>query len=126
METTALREAIAQTLEAIVDPCSMAAGAPAGLVSMGLVGDVVIRDQAGGADVSVTLFVTEPGCMMSALFQITAKDKLEQVAGISSVEVKVDHGHIWEPSQMTAEYRERLREYRSCQAKHMKQVHAST
>ncbi len=125
MENTELRESIAQTLEAIVDPCSIASGAPAGLVSMGLVGDINIMQAANSADVEVTLFVTEPGCMMSALFQITAKQKLEQIEGVRNVDVKIDYGHIWGPEQMTPEYRERLREYRSCQAKHMQALHAS-
>lgn len=125
MPTTELYASIEQTLEDIMDPCSIAAGAPAGLVSMGLVGDINIVQAANSADVEVTLFVTEPGCMMSALFQITAKQKIEQIAGIRNVDVKMDYGHIWGPEQMTPEYRERLKEYRSCQARHMKKLHAS-
>ncbi|MHA6687318.1 metal-sulfur cluster assembly factor [Mesorhizobium sp. A556] len=125
MNNAELRESIAQTLEAIVDPCSIASGAPAGLVSMGLVGDINIMQATDSADVEVTLYITEPGCMMAALFQITAKQKLEQIEGVGSVDVKVDYGHIWGPEQMTPEYRERLREYRSCQEKHMQALHAS-
>lgn len=122
MEMIELRESITQTLEAIVDPCSMASGAPAGLVSMGLVGDIDIRQSGDGADVAVTLYVTEPGCMMSALFQITAQQKLERLAGIKNLDVKVDYAHIWDPDHMTPEYRQRLKEYRSCQNQHMKEI----
>lgn len=126
MQEGALRDLIAQTLEAILDPCSLAAGAPAGLVSMGLVGPVDITLAAGTnkADVHVTLFVTEPGCIVSALFQITAKEKLEKIDEIGSVDVRVDHGHVWDPSQMTKEYRERLGEYRACQTRHMQKINA--
>lgn len=121
-----LREAITQTLEAIIDPCSIASGAPAGLVSMGLVGDIDIRQSSGGADVAVTLYVTEPGCMMSALFQITAQQKLEQLAGIRSLDVKVDYNHIWDPEQMTQEYRKRLNTYRACQNQHMREIRSAS
>src|ERR1700712_1805186 len=126
MQEGALREQIARTLEGILDPCSLAAGAPAGLVSMGLVGPVDIKPAAGidKVDVHVTLFVTEPGCMVSALFQIAAKEQLEKISEISSINVHVDHGHVWDPSQMTKEYRERLREYRSCQSRHMQKANA--
>lgn len=126
MQERELRDAIAQTLEAILDPCSLASGAPAGLVSMGLVGPVTVKPVEGGlsSDVEVTLFVTEPGCMMSALFQVAAQEKLEKIEGVSSAKVHVDHGHIWDPSQMTEEYRERLKEYRSCQNRHMARLNA--
>ncbi len=68
MNVKQLHEEIMQTLEAIVDPCSIASGAPAGLVSMGLVGDVTIRMTEREAEVDVVLFLTEPGCMMGAFF----------------------------------------------------------
>ncbi|RUZ71657.1 hypothetical protein EN943_33015 [Mesorhizobium sp. M7A.F.Ca.US.006.01.1.1] len=126
MQESELRDLIARTLEGILDPCSMAAGAPAGLVSMGLVGPVDVTPALGSnkADVRVTLFVTEPGCMVSALFQITAKEKLEKIEEIASADVRVDHGHLWDPSQMTKEYRERLGKYRSCQTRHMQKANA--
>jgi metal-sulfur cluster biosynthetic enzyme len=122
MQESELRDVIAQTLEGIFDPCSLASGAPAGLVSMGLVGPISIKQTAETAesDIEVTLFVTEPGCMMSALFQVTAAEKLKRLESVSSVRVHVDHGHIWDPSQMTLEYRERLKAYRSCQSRHAK------
>ena len=99
------RQAVMAALESVIDPCSMAAGAPAGLVSMGLVGDVDIRTGGGGADVRVTLFLTEPGCMMSALFQITATQKLEELDGVRQAQVEIDHGHVWGPEQMEPGYR---------------------
>jgi len=116
---TSLREMIAAHLEAITDPCSAASGAPAGLISMGLVGPVVIEEKDDGAHVRVTLYITEPGCMMGALFQITAQRRLALLPGVTSVEVAVDYGHIWGPEQMTPEYRRRLAEVRACRAAHM-------
>lgn len=111
-----------QTLEAIIDPCSIAAGAPGGLVSMGLVGNVEIKEGADGAEVDVVLFLTEPGCMMAAFFQITARQKLEALSGVGNANVSIDYGHIWDPLQMTKEYREKLTAYRACQTAHMKEL----
>lgn len=115
----ALRSAISSCLEAIVDPCSAVSGAPAGLVSMGLVGDVVIEERQNGAHIDLTLFVTEPGCMMGALFQVTAQRELAALPGVTSVEVRVDHSHVWGPEQMTPEYRRRLADFRALQSTHM-------
>ena len=103
-----LEEMIRERLEAIVDPCSTASGAPAGLVSMGLVGDVQIKASEAGVDVRVTLRITEPGCMMGALFQLTAQKHLSKLPGVSSVEVEMDYAHVWDPEQMSPEYRRRL------------------
>ncbi len=117
-----LKQDVLDTLEAITDPCSIAAGAPAGLVSMGLVGEVTINESRGGARVDVTLFVTEPGCMMSAIFQVAAKNKIEELPGVETANVDIDYDYLWSPSQMTPEYRKKLEEYRKCQQVHMKSI----
>jgi metal-sulfur cluster biosynthetic enzyme len=114
---TSLRDAISSRLEAIVDPCSAASGVPAGLVSMGLVGGVTIIDRNEGAYVDVTLYITEPGCMMGALFQLTAQRDLAQLPGVANVEVHVDYSHVWGPEDMTPEYRRRLAEIRASRRK---------
>ena len=67
-----VRAAVMACLEKIVDPCSVASGVPAGLVSMGLVGPVEIKEGRAGAKVHVTLYITEPGCLMGSLFELTA------------------------------------------------------
>lgn len=108
-----LEEMIRERLEAIVDPCSTASGAPAGLISMGLVGDVQTKSSEAGVDVRVTLRITEPGCMMGALFQLTAQKHLSELPGVSSVEVEMDYAHVWDPEQMSPEYRRRLATIRS-------------
>jgi metal-sulfur cluster biosynthetic enzyme len=115
-----LRDEIFARLEAIIDPCSAASGIPAGLVSMGLVGDVTIEEQKDGAYVRITLYITEPGCLMGALFQLTAQRELGSLPGVAYVEVSIDYGHVWGPEQMTPEYRRRLTETRARRAAHMK------
>jgi metal-sulfur cluster biosynthetic enzyme len=75
---------------------------------MGLVGDVAVDEHPDGAHVRVTLYITEPGCIMGALFQLTAERDLAQLPGVRDVKVEVDYSHVWGPEQMTPEYRQRL------------------
>lgn len=126
MKRKQLHQEVMEVLEAIMDPCSLASGAPAGLVSMGLVGDVSIKEADGGAEVDVVLFLTEPGCMMGAFFQITAKQKLEMLPAIKTANIAMDYGHVWGPEQMTKEYREKLNAYRACQSRHMHELRSTT
>jgi metal-sulfur cluster biosynthetic enzyme len=112
----ALESAVRERLEAIVDPCSVASGAPAGLVSMGLVGEVRVKAGEAGDEVKVTLRITEPGCMMGALFQLTAQKNLSKLPGVASVQVDMDYAHVWGPEQMSPEYRQRLATRRSQRA----------
>ena len=122
-DIAALRSAIRARLETIVDPCSAAAGAPAGLVSMGLVGDLIVEEGQGGAHIDLTLFLTEPGCMMGAVFQQVAQSELGSLPGVESVEVRVDYAHVWDRDQMTPAYRRRLADFRSSQSAHMTALH---
>jgi metal-sulfur cluster biosynthetic enzyme len=109
-----LKETIRLALETIVDPCSQAMGAPAGLVSLGLVKEIVIENRPGRqAKVRVTLCITEPGCLMAAVFQETARQKLSSLPGVDKADVLVDHGHVWDREQMEPEYRRRLERLRA-------------
>jgi metal-sulfur cluster biosynthetic enzyme len=115
-----IRGAVMACLEGIVDPCSVASGVPAGLVSMGLVGPVAIEDGPGGADVSVKLYITEPGCMMGSLFELTARRALAELPGVKRAEVVMDYTHVWGPEQMAPAYRKHLAEVRACRAARMR------
>jgi metal-sulfur cluster biosynthetic enzyme len=113
-------EAVWDALERIVDPCSAAMGVPAGLVSLGLVRDVQVNGPRDGATVDVTLCITEPGCLMAAVFKTTAERELSELQGVASVRVEVDHGYIWDPSDMAPAYRERLETARAARVENMK------
>jgi metal-sulfur cluster biosynthetic enzyme len=114
-----IRAAVMACLENIVDPCSVASGVPAGLVSMGLVGLVTVAEGAGGATVGVTLYITEPGCLMGSLFELTARRALKEIPGVAEVEVAMDYTHVWGPEQMAPEYRKHLAQVRACRAAQM-------
>lgn len=102
------RADIMAALEEVVDPCSIATGAPIGLVSMGLVKDVVLDR---GACV-VTLRTTSPLCMQAPMIMDAVERRLARLAGLTGVRCTIDHGVDWEPSMMAAAARDRLRAIR--------------
>jgi metal-sulfur cluster biosynthetic enzyme len=121
-----LEETIRRALETIVDPCSRAMGAPTGLVSLGLVKEVEIEEHEGrDASVRVTLCITEPGCLMAAVFQEAAQRRLCSLAGVAEVDVLVDHGHVWDREQMEPEYRLRLERLRAERLARMKKLRSA-
>lgn len=114
MSAAVVDEALVRsTLNEIVDPCSAAAGAPAGLDDMGLVRSVEIAETASGVSVKVKIGVTEPGCFMIYPFAKEARKRLDEIAAIDVVEVDLDNGHDWMPTDMSERYRRQLAEKRA-------------
>ncbi|MBA2343351.1 MAG: DUF59 domain-containing protein [Thermoleophilaceae bacterium] len=104
MNETAVRAELNQ----ILDPCSVVAGASAGIEEMGLIRALSVDQAPGGVAVEVRIGVTEPGCMMGASFAIKARERLEALAGVVAVDVQLDHEADWEPSDIDPAYAERL------------------
>ena len=100
-------------LNEIVDPCSAAAGEPAGLADMGLVRRIEIR----GAHVDVVLALTEPTCLMGFPFVRSARERVSALPGVEAVEVSLDPDFEWTPSEMRPEYAERLARRRRANAR---------
>jgi metal-sulfur cluster biosynthetic enzyme len=94
-------ETVREALNTIVDPCSVTAGAPAGLVDMGLVRSIQLH--AGHAN--VTIGVTEPMCLMGAIFLRDVRSILASLDGIDSFDVRFDHNLRWDESMMAPSYR---------------------
>ena len=86
-------ERIAEALDRIHDPCSIAAGRPTGLVEMGL----VLGWQAEGRALHVTFAVTFAGCTMAPHFTGAAREALEAFPEFDRVETVVDTSHVWTP-----------------------------
>ena len=105
--------AVRAALNTIIDPCSSAAGCPAGLDEMGLVRGVEIHDTAAGTDVRVVIGVTEVGCLMSAPFATEAYKRLYALSGISAVTVDLDLAFDWDPDNMSPDYQQRLQAHRA-------------
>lgn len=100
--------AIRAELNEILDPCSVAAGAPAGIDEMGLVRALSVNEAPGGVAIEVRIGVTEPGCMMGASFAIKARRQLAALDGVVAVDVQLDHQADWEPGDIDPAYAKRL------------------
>lgn len=90
---------IRQKLDAIYDPCSVAAGRPKGLLEMGLVLDWAFT--APGR-LNVRFCMTFTGCTMAPHFMEAARESLETLPGVSAVETELDTGFLWTPDRMRA------------------------
>jgi metal-sulfur cluster biosynthetic enzyme len=99
---------IRAALDAVLDPCSVVAGAPAGLVQMGLVRALELSEGESGATIRVRIGVTEPGCLMGASFAAQARTQLERLDGVAHVEIELDHASDWMPDDMDRDYQRRL------------------
>jgi len=108
--------AIRAELNEIIDPCSVVAGAPAGLIEMGLVRGLSVHETPAGMEIELRIGVTEPGCMMGASFAIKARERLEALAGVAAVDVQLDHTADWEPADIDPAYAERLAAVRAAKS----------
>lgn len=89
---------IAAALAAVPDPCAVAAGAPLGLLDMGLVRSW----QIDAADqLTVILDITSPACMMAGHFILDAQTRLEAIPGISAVSVRVEPSLEWSEEKIS-------------------------
>jgi metal-sulfur cluster biosynthetic enzyme len=98
-------------LNEIIDPCSRAAGEPAGLVDMGLVRAIEVQDE--GTRVEVVLALTEPTCLMGFPFMRSARERLTALPGVERVDVTLDPSFEWTPTELHAAYSARLEQRRA-------------
>lgn len=99
---------VLDVLNRIVDPCSAAAGVPAGLVDMGLVRSVSVQQGEVGPLIEVALLTTHPFCMMGAVFISEATERLASLPGAPEVRVALDASVPWSPDLMKPDYAARL------------------
>jgi metal-sulfur cluster biosynthetic enzyme len=104
---------VRRTLDEIVDPCSAAAGAPAGIGELGLIRHLAVAKVEGGVSVEARIGVTEPGCLMGASFVVKARALLDAMPEVVSHDVGLDHAADWEPSDIDPAYAKRLAAVRS-------------
>jgi len=87
-----------QRLNAVKDPCSVAARRPLGLVDMGLVERVDVDVAAGSAVIGLRL--TSPGCYLVTAIRSAIRRELAGCSGVQNVEIAVDDGLNWDPSMI--------------------------
>ncbi|WNV77095.1 iron-sulfur cluster assembly protein [Geodermatophilus sp. DSM 44513] len=106
--------AVRAALDRVIDPCSVAAGAPAGLAELGIVREVAVTDGRDGRLVRVVLGLTDPTCMMGPSFVHSAREALLALPWVAGAEVTYDEDSTsWSPSDMAPHYRRRLSLVRS-------------
>lgn len=98
-----LTDAVWSGLDQVVDPCSVAAGAPAGLVTMGMVSRVVVHADERTAEVTIKL--THPSCFMAPFFLQQVRSELASIDELQRVDVDLDEAWDWTPAEMDPDYR---------------------
>ena len=94
----AVGAAVAAALDAVDDPCMVAAGAPTSIIDLGLVDSVDVED--GIARIAIPL--TEPGCPFTHHIVADITDAAASVDGIERVEVAPRWAPLWTEERMTA------------------------
>jgi metal-sulfur cluster biosynthetic enzyme len=103
-----LRERILAALDTVIDPCSARFGAPLGLVGMGIVRAVELRD---GVAV-VTLAPTFPDCLFLGHFDLEIRKALREV-DLANVAVRIDFGDVdWDEDRLSPMARAKLADIR--------------
>ncbi|MDT7677807.1 MAG: hypothetical protein QOD82_5709 [Pseudonocardiales bacterium] len=100
-------------LNQIIDPCSRVAGAPVGLVDMGLIRRLSVTPGVGTVDVHMVIGVTEYGCLLAPSFADEARKLLDALPGIGVIDIELDAEFDWEPQDMSVAYRRHLAERRA-------------
>ena len=104
-----VEEEMRRELNAIIDPCSIAAGAPAGMIDMGLVREASLsRSSQHGYQAHVRISVTHPFCLMAGVFLNEVEKRLRSLPQIDQVDASIDSSTMWRPEMMTPEYRVQL------------------
>ncbi|WP_068071554.1 iron-sulfur cluster assembly protein [Novosphingobium lentum] len=86
-------------LDSIPEPCSIAMRKPTSLAGMGLV-DAVDIDEGGA--VTVTLCLTDPGCVHFNAMQRFIADEIGPLDGVTSVRVVQCLDKLWTPDRVRA------------------------
>jgi metal-sulfur cluster biosynthetic enzyme len=100
-------------LNQIIDPCSRVAGAPVGLVDMGLIRRLSVTPGVGTVDVHMVIGVTEYGCLLAPSFASEARKLLDALPGIGVIDIELDAEFDWDPQDMSVAYRRHLAERRA-------------
>ncbi|MDP3674712.1 MAG: iron-sulfur cluster assembly protein [Novosphingobium sp.] len=91
-----LKQTIAARLDAIPEPCSIAMGAATSLAGMGLIDDIAITDDGR---VTITLCLTDPGCVHFTGMQRFIGDEVGGLDGVTGVKVVQTLDKLWTPDR---------------------------
>lgn len=103
---------IERVLSRVCDPCSLAAGSPLPITSLGL----VTGWSADGGALRVSITATGPGCTFLGKIADAARAELLTLDGVREVRIDLDTETVWHPGLMNAAAREALGRRRAAAA----------
>jgi metal-sulfur cluster biosynthetic enzyme len=93
---------VREALRSVYDPCCADRGIS--IVDMGVVEDV----RVAGGHVEVDLVPTTGWCPFVASMSTAIPDRLQEIKGVESVDVRVVWGPVWTQDRLSATAREKL------------------
>lgn len=108
-ERRELRLRVRKLINEVIDPCSVVAGAPVGLVDFGLLRGIDLKQAPDHTwKVTVRLTLTEPGCMMGGPFAMRIREKLSSLHQVALVDVRIVSSGLWSEASMNKSYADTL------------------
>lgn len=92
---------VLEVLKQVIDP-----ELNVNIVDLGLIYDVVIAQETGSVEITMTL--TTPGCPLSMVFEEWVPDAVRKVAGVKDVHVHLVWEPPWDPDKISDDAKELL------------------
>jgi metal-sulfur cluster biosynthetic enzyme len=117
MTTNSAAEGIATRIRdaanRIPDPCGMAQGLSVGMLDMGLIREIEVRQSEKHWDVTVRARVTSPDCLHFVYFERELRAAVAAIPEIRFFSVEWDGGYDWTPESMSEAIRTRMKQRRN-------------
>lgn len=101
VEAMIAKEQVLEELRKVIDP-----ELHINIVDLGLIYDVVINQESGKVDVTMTL--TTPGCPLSMVFEEWVPAAVKNIDGVGDVRINLVWEPPWDPEKMSDEVKESL------------------
>jgi metal-sulfur cluster biosynthetic enzyme len=92
----------------ILEPCGMAQGLSIGIVDMGLIVGVDVKQNDSRWQVKVRARVTSPDCLHFVYFERELRAAIAAIDAVEEIEVEWTDGSDWTPDDMSPQLREQL------------------
>jgi metal-sulfur cluster biosynthetic enzyme len=92
----------------ILEPCGMAQGLSIGMVDMGLIAGVEVKQSNSRWHVKVRARVTSPDCLHFVYFERELRAAIAAIGDVEKVDVEWTDASDWTPDDMSPQLREQL------------------
>ena len=103
-----LVERVLDAANQILEPCGMAQGLSIGMVDMGLIAGVDVKQSDSRWHVKVRARVTSPDCLHFVYFERELRAAIAAIGDVEEVDVEWTDGADWTPDDMSPRLREQL------------------